>query len=180
MASENRVQVQESARKVAELHVDAESGAPGQQRAIEQVAHGLGAPWSLAIVLAFALIWIGVNLALPQFGRRPFDPYPFFALQGLVTLSALVMTLLIFAAERNLVEFEQRRAKLVLQLTVLTEEKTAKIIELIEELRRDHPGIRDRHDEAAEKMQRPTDPQAALKALEQETRDLRKDRGIKE
>ena len=48
---------------------------------------------------------------------------------------------------------------------MLSERKTAKIIQLLEELRRDHPGIADRLDAEAEAMSEPANPQAVGDAL---------------
>ena len=58
-------------------------------------------------------------------------------------------------------------AQLTLQLSLLSEQKIAKLIGLIEELRRDLPHVHDRHDPEAEVMQAATDPQTVMAALEQ-------------
>ncbi len=53
----------------------------------------------------------------------------------------------------------------MLELVILSEQKTAKIIELIEELRRDDPHIRNRLDDEATALSAPAEPQAVLKAI---------------
>lgn len=170
--------MEDSARTVAELHMDDAADRDGGQRVVEAVTRRIVTPKPLYIVAGLAVLWIAVNAGLASLGRRPFDPYPFSLLQGLLTLSALIMTLLIFALERRLDEFEQRRAKLMLQLNMLIEQKTAKIIDLLEEMRRDSPALPDRHDRAAEAMKQATDPRAALEAIEQTTDELKRDRGL--
>jgi uncharacterized membrane protein len=48
---------------------------------------------------------------------------------------------------------------------VLSEQKAAKIISLLEELRQDHPEIHDRIDHEAAAMSEPTDPQSVLEII---------------
>ncbi|MBV9386448.1 MAG: hypothetical protein JOZ78_08480, partial [Chroococcidiopsidaceae cyanobacterium CP_BM_ER_R8_30] len=50
---------------------------------------------------------------------------------------------------------------------LLTEQKTAKIIGLIEELRADSPDLQNRRDWEAEIMQQSTNPQVVLNILEE-------------
>jgi uncharacterized membrane protein len=57
------------------------------------------------------------------------------------------------------------REQLTLDLAILGEQKSAKIIELLEELRRDDPTIRNRVDHDAAAMSAPADPQAVLDAI---------------
>jgi uncharacterized membrane protein len=46
-----------------------------------------------------------------------------------------------------------------MELALLSEQKTAKVIELLEEVRRDNPRIRDRIDQQADAMAQPSDLQ---------------------
>jgi uncharacterized membrane protein len=54
-----------------------------------------------------------------------------------------------------------------LQINLLAEQKTAKLIALVEELRRDLPNVKDRHDPQAAVMEQTTDPHVILGALEE-------------
>ena len=49
----------------------------------------------------------------------------------------------------------------------MSEQKTAKVIQLLEESRRDNPLIHDRVDQEAEAMAQPTDPQSVLEAIKE-------------
>jgi uncharacterized membrane protein len=53
----------------------------------------------------------------------------------------------------------------MLQLAFLSDHKQAKIIALLEELRRDDPMIQDRQDHQAEAMTRTNDPSEILDAI---------------
>ena len=58
-----------------------------------------------------------------------------------------------------------RREQLNLELAILSEQKTAKVVALLEELRRDSPTVRDRVDKQADVMARPTDAQSVIDAI---------------
>ncbi|MHC5830273.1 MAG: DUF1003 domain-containing protein, partial [Nostoc sp.] len=62
--------------------------------------------------------------------------------------------------------FAEQRAQLMLQLNLLSEQKIAKIIALLEELRTDLPNVINRHDSEAELMREAADPIAVLEALQ--------------
>ena len=61
------------------------------------------------------------------------------------------------------------------QVNLLTEQKVTKLIHLIEELRRDMPMVRDRHDPQSKALQERTDPLKVLSAIEE--RGLTADKG---
>jgi uncharacterized membrane protein len=72
---------------------------------------------------------------------------------------------LILITQRHENRLEETRAQLTLQVAMLAERKNAKIIELLEQLRRDHPNIADRVDEDATAMSQPTDAEAVIEAI---------------
>jgi uncharacterized membrane protein len=55
---------------------------------------------------------------------------------------------------------------LELQVNLVSEQKIAKLISLLEELRRDLPSVRDRVDVVADAMAEAVDPQAVITSLE--------------
>ena len=61
----------------------------------------------------------------------------------------------------------RHRELLTLELTILTEQKVAKAIALLEELRRDSPQIHDRVDRQADVMAQPADPQTVRDAIKE-------------
>lgn len=64
----------------------------------------------------------------------------------------------------------ERHAQLDLQVNLLAEQKVAKLIALVEELRRDMPSVPDRVDPVAEGMTEPLDPEVVLTVLEDGSR----------
>jgi uncharacterized membrane protein len=59
----------------------------------------------------------------------------------------------------------QLREQLTLELALLNEQKTAKVIQLLEELRRDIPLVENRIDHQADAMARPTDTGKVIDAI---------------
>ena len=82
------------------------------------------------------------------------------------TLAALLTAILIFASQRRSDLLGERRAELTLQLALLADAKNARIIKLMQELRRDLPSVADRLDSEADEMATPVDPGAVLDAME--------------
>jgi uncharacterized membrane protein len=64
-------------------------------------------------------------------------------------------------------QVSEERSHLMLQLNLITEQKIAKLIALVEELRTDLPNVKNRADLEAEIMQQTIDPQAILEVLQQ-------------
>ena len=164
--------LEQSARAIAEI--ETESLSQGQE-VLERLTHCIGTPRSVWVCLGVVFVWIALNVGIHLAGGTPPDPYPFPFLQSAGTIAAVVMTLLIFSAERRLSDSEQRRSRLMLHLTVLTEQKTAKIIELLEGLRRDDPHLHDLDDPHAHALTQPTNPADALEALDRSARQLRRE-----
>ena len=111
-------------------------------------------------------LWVGVHGLLALFGVASFDPAPFYWLQGLIGLSALLVTTMVLITQNRQAKQAEYRRHLDLQMTLLVEQKVTKVIALIEELRRDLPSVQNRVDSQAEAMQEVVDPQTVLSALE--------------
>jgi uncharacterized membrane protein len=134
---------------------------------LERIGDAIGRPAFLAVVLIFVALWIVLNTMPERFGIAAFDPPPFAALEAIVSLAALLITTIVLIGQNRLAKLEQRRGQMELQVNILTEQKTTTLIRLIEELRRDLPMVRDRHDPDAAKLQQPTDATQIMTALEE-------------
>jgi uncharacterized membrane protein len=141
------------------------------QRILESVSEALGSPIGLATIMMLVAIWMVANGSAKLLGKHAFDPPPFPWLQGLVGLGAFFITIVVLVKQNRLEKMEERRAHLELHVNLLTEQKVTKIINLLEELRRDLPMIKDRHDPEAHALQLPTDPESVLASLEQRSGD---------
>jgi uncharacterized membrane protein len=100
--------------------------------------------------------------------NKAVDAPPFFWMQGGVSLAALYMTLLILSTQRRENELASHHEHLTLELAILSEQKTAKIIALLEELRQDHPDIHDRIDREAAALSEPADARSVLETIKRQ------------
>jgi uncharacterized membrane protein len=159
----------EGVETMATLRLRADKAASWHQRRMERTTEQLGQPRSFYVIVAFAAAWGAFNGFAPRLGLRAFDPMPFEWLQGIVGLGALLMTVVILITQNRRSSHAEQRAQLDLHVNLLAEQKVAKLIALLEELRRDMPIVRDRIDEVADAMKEPVDPRAVLVALEDTT-----------
>ncbi|MFZ3323218.1 MAG: DUF1003 domain-containing protein [Usitatibacter sp.] len=137
------------------------------QRVSERISLFVGQPLFLGFILLWVALWMLANSALRWTGLHQFDPPPFFWLQGTVALGAFLTATVVLAKQNRLAGLAEQRELLDLKLTLLTEQKVAKLIDLIEELRRDLPNVKDRHDPEATAMQQSMNPNRVLAALEE-------------
>jgi len=156
----------ENVETLASLRARAEHDVSHHQRRIESLTAQLGRPGSFYVIVVAVVAWSGFNLLAPRLGIRAFDPPPFVWLQGLVGLGALLMATIILITQNRQTKHADQRSQLDLQVNLLAEQKAAKGIALLEELRRDLPTVRDRVDKVADAMEEPVDPHAVLSALE--------------
>ncbi|HEX3849301.1 MAG TPA: DUF1003 domain-containing protein [Steroidobacteraceae bacterium] len=144
---------------------EVESITPSQRR-VEHASRLLGRPMYLLGVLVFALVWVAANLAAAGLGRTAFDPPPFGLLDGILTLASLATTTIVLIAQNRQTKAEKQQAQLDLQVSMLTEQKVTKLIHLLEELRKDLPGVRDRHDPQAAALQESADAATVVSVIE--------------
>ncbi len=164
--------IEETVQAIAQLHADHEARATPLQRFVDRLTARAGRPAFVALLTVLIVAWMVLNVAMAATGRKPIDEPPFFWMQGVVALTALYMTVLILTTQRREDEMAGHREQLTLELAILSEQKSAKIIALLEELRRDNPMIRDRHDAEAEALSTPADPNSVLEAIKDSREEL--------
>ena len=148
----------QSIEMIAWLRDRSEGKIGGHQRAVEGFTRRLGRPLSLYIILVLVSCWVAGNLVSPHLGALALDPAPFFWMQGAVALAALLMTTVVLITQNRQGRHAEQRSHLDLQVNLLAEQKIAKLIALVEELRRDLPQVRDRVDPVAEAMKESVEP----------------------
>jgi uncharacterized membrane protein len=149
----------------AQLRAEHREETSALQRAVDRVTALVGWPGFIAVVAVVVGLWVAANLLTPALGVRPIDPPPFFWLQGAIASAAFVVAALILTTQRRADELAHHRSQLILELLLLNDQKISKIIELIEEGRRDNPSIQDRVDDQAVAMSTPSDARAVLEAI---------------
>jgi uncharacterized membrane protein len=135
------------------------------RKILNKIAGVFGRPQFLYFQIVFFTIWIGCsNLAERNIIAKNFPLFDLH-LHGLEIASLLISTeVLIDQTHQQKLTKEQ--SHLTLQLNLLTEQKIAKLISLVEELRTDLPNVKNRADLEAEIMQQAIDPQAILEVIQ--------------
>ena len=162
-----RDQISQNIEAALEFYAREEQKISRSQRILERISQFIGQPVFLAFILLFVALWMLANAALRQLGLAEFDVAPYFWLQGVVGLGALLTATVVLIKQNRLAKLEEQRAHLDLKVTLLTEQKAAKLIDLMEELRRDLPNVRNRHDPDAAALQQSMNPDLVLAALDE-------------
>jgi uncharacterized membrane protein len=137
------------------------------RRWVELVGRFMGRPVYLVAIVALTSLWVIGNLIGHFWWRNSWDPPPFELLDGMMTFVALLTTTIVLITQNRQTKLEQQRAHLELQVNLLTEQKVTKLILLIEELRRDLPMVKDRHDAHAAALQQPANTAEVLSAIDE-------------
>ncbi len=157
--------IEDTIQAIAKLHADHRKDAGTLQLFVERLTAWIGRPQFIAAMTIAVAAWVGGNLLAQASGRAPWDEPPFAWLQGALALLALYVTVLILTTQRREDQLAGYREQLTLELAILSEQKSAKIIALLEEMRRDSPTLKNRVDEEAAAMAVAADPQAVLDAI---------------
>lgn len=179
MPDDARSHIVEAAYSIARLNAEHHRSATAHERTIDRATGILGQPWFIILLTLLIGGWQIGNFAAGRFGLAAIDPPPFAGLATAVSLGSLSIMLLILATQRRENRLTEKREQVTLELALLGEKKTAKAIELLEELRRDFPLIHDRIDEQAEALAKPADPEHVIQAIV-ETRAEAEGRGVAE
>jgi uncharacterized membrane protein len=157
--------VDKAVRSVTQLHSEHHGRTTVPQRAVNNVAAVMGRPWFIALVGFIVVAWVAVNLITAKLGLEAIDPPPFAWLEVAATLFSLLLVVLLLVAQKHEDELNAHRDTLTLELAILSDHKIAKVIQLLEELRRDSPHVQDRDDPQAQQMAEPADTGSVLAAV---------------
>ncbi len=157
--------IEQTVGAINRLHDRHHRAAGPLQRIVEAVTAAAGTALFAGVLVLLLLVWIGSNLIMPAVGAKPFDPAPFSALQAVAQCLALFLAVFILATQRRENVLIELRLQLMLELALLSEQRSAKVIALLEELRVDMPSVPNRSDPEADALASPGNPDAMLEAL---------------
>lgn len=161
--SSSQAPLDRAVKALADVREEQLQQLPGSQVGIEWFTDRIGRPWFAYAVLGFIVAWIVLDTTVV---RSRFDAVPFPMLQLIVGVLSLLMATFILITENRQGAIAEKRAQLTLQLSLANEERAAKIISLLEELRKDDPALPDRQDEEAREMAEAIDLRTALDKME--------------
>ena len=160
-------QIEQNIESVVSLRRREWDSASVSQRRVERVSRFIGRPLYLVALLCIVAVWVVFNAAASAWGLPPVDPPPFEMLNTATSLIALITTTIVLIAQNRQAKLEQQHSHLDLQVNLLTEQKVTKLIHLLEELRRDLPMVKDRHDAHAAALQEQADTAQVVSKLEE-------------
>ncbi len=99
----------------------------------EFVAGSFGTLNFVAFQLIGVILWATINAGLMP-PVRPFDPFPFPILNQIIALEAVLITAFVLMKQNRMSKLADRRAHLALQINLLTERETTKIIGILLEI----------------------------------------------
>ena len=161
--------IAETIHAIALLHAEHHRKSTLAERIVDRVTNSVGRPLSLLILMGAMALWMSVNEFITLNGGSAPDAPPYAGLGLAISLLATVIAVMILISQSRADRFASLREQMTLEATLLTEQKTRKIIELLEELRRDSPGVRDREDVEALQMAAKADPHEVLAVIDEIT-----------
>ena len=130
---------------------------------IRWVVRRVGTP--VSAVLHFGLFggWVAWNLG-PLPGPLRFDPAPFPILELIVSTEAILLGILILASQNRLQEEEDQRSHLGLQISLLAEAETTRVIHMLDHVCK-HFGIESASGDEIDELKLDTDPEEIVETL---------------
>ncbi|MBI4034880.1 MAG: DUF1003 domain-containing protein [Candidatus Chisholmbacteria bacterium] len=114
--------------------------------------------------MGFFVGWIVVNSGwIPGFAQP--DPFPFVLLTTMVSLEAIVLTVIVLVSQNRQSYISALREELDLQVNLLAEREVTKVLKLLIELHR-HLGTDSIEDRELASMLKETDPSYIVRTLE--------------
>jgi uncharacterized membrane protein len=133
--------------------------APLPERVAAAVAGFLGSMWSVAVHATVFGAWLAVNLGLFP-GLRPWDP-TFVMLGMIASVEAIFLTTFVLINQNRLARVEEERSELALQVELLSEEETSRLMELASGIA-EHLGVAVRPSAEVDHLTQETEPDAVL------------------
>lgn len=132
---------EENIRTIARLEEAAMHHRTLGERLSDGLVRTLGTMTFVLVHLAALAAWFAINLGLVP-GIRPFDPFPFGILTLIVSTEGVLLALFILISQNTMSRQADQRAHLDLQISLLAEQETTKILELLHRLA-DQAGVAD-------------------------------------
>lgn len=109
----------------------------------------------LLINVAIFVVWILINMGLIK-AITPFDPFPFGLLTMIVSLEAIVLSVIVLISQNQTSKAADLRQELDFIVTLQAEEEITRILTMLDEVH-DHLGLNPQDDEELTDMKRKID-----------------------
>jgi uncharacterized membrane protein len=158
--------VGQALQAIANMQIAHHEQASFLARMVDRTTAAVARPNFLIYVSTVLILWIGGNVLLGHAGLPMPDAPPFALLELVASCAALFIAIFILASQRRADLLANLRQEMTLEVALLTNQKTSKLVELIEEFRRDSPNVKDRIDLEASEMADSPDHGTVLQAIQ--------------
>lgn len=124
------------------------------ERFADLMTRRFGSVGFLMVNMAVFVAWILANTGV--FGIEPFDPYPFGMLTMVVSLEAIVLSIVVLISQNRQGHIADVRQQLDFEIDMRAEEEITRILILLEKMH-DKLGLRHEHDAELEEMKKVPD-----------------------
>lgn len=152
----------EAVREMAEQERLARVGAPVSDRIADWITAAAGSMAFVWLNAAWFAVWIVTNIS----GISNFDPFPFGLLTMIVSLEAIGLAIFVLISENRQAMLAERRAKLDLQVNMISEREVTKLIQIVSRIEA-HLGIEGPADDEAEGMRSVTNISDLARVMQQ-------------
>jgi len=126
---------QSNIEKVVQLEEEEERQRSFADRFPEMIGSFAGSVAFVACQLAFVGLWVIANLGIIP-GVPTFDPFPYSLLSGLLSLEGVLLTAFVLIRQNRMGLIADRRSHLDLQISLLAEKETTKVIQMLDRMSR--------------------------------------------
>ena len=165
--------VQEAIQAIAAMHASHREQASWLDRFIDRLTATVAKANFLLALAVLLMLWTLSNTMAHRFGFATFDDPPSFPIASfLVSCVELFIAVLILASQTRADRLANLREQMTLETVLLNTQKASKLIDLMEELRRDSPNVKDRVDLEAMEMAGLPDHDTVLNAIQEINENL--------
>lgn len=123
----------QNVKAIADLEKAAQKNLTATDRVAAAITRFCGSMTFVWVHVAWFTLWICGNTLLPV---QPIDPFPFSFLTLVVSLEAIFLSTFIMIAENRQERLDERRSHLDLQINLLAEQESTKMLKLLEKIAR--------------------------------------------
>ncbi len=157
---------QSNIETIVQLEEEEERHRSFADRFPEMIGSFAGSVAFVVCQLTFVGLWALANSELVP-GLPVFDPFPFSLLSGLLSLESVLLTAFVLIRQNRMSLIADRRSHLDLQISLLSEKETTKIIQMLERMSRQMGMEREVTDAETQELGQAT----AVEGLAQEPRE---------
>ncbi len=126
---------QENIEQIVRLEQEAEERRSTSEKIADAIAGFVGSMRFVYLHMLWFLIWLPINLGWIPF-IKAFDPYPFALLCMIVSLEGVVLSTFVLIKQNRMSQRADNRSHLDLQVNLLGEKETTKVIQMLERMSR--------------------------------------------